>query len=100
MHAGGCRLDMVLVSEHIQPELLWAYPYNALRNHAVLRAATDVRPCRCTSYEPRRGSPLSTQAAPCTLYGLQCALGLYTPAALMHLRNLLRLLAEQLHVSI
>lgn len=41
--AGGCRLDMVLVSEHIQPELLWAYPYNALRNHAVLRAATDVR---------------------------------------------------------
>lgn len=40
--AGKCRLDVVLVSEHILPELLWAYAYNALRNHAVLRATTDV----------------------------------------------------------
>jgi hypothetical protein len=35
---------MFLISEHIQPELLWAYPYNALRNHAVMRATTNVRP--------------------------------------------------------
>ena len=31
-----------MLSEHIKPEMLWAYPYNALRNHAIARAHTEV----------------------------------------------------------
>lgn len=39
---GNCRLDLVLLSEHIRPEMLWAYPYNALRNAGIARAHTEV----------------------------------------------------------
>ncbi|KAK9823334.1 hypothetical protein WJX72_002012 [[Myrmecia] bisecta] len=40
--AGGCRLDIVLLSEVIKSQDLWAYPYNALRNQALARAKTEV----------------------------------------------------------
>mmetsp|Transcript_16225 Transcript_16225/g.48603 ORF Transcript_16225/g.48603 Transcript_16225/m.48603 type:complete len:489 (+) Transcript_16225:2030-3496(+) len=40
--AGGCRLDLVLAAEHLREAMLFAYPYNALRNTALLRAATDA----------------------------------------------------------
>ena len=39
---GNCRLDLVLLSENIKPEMLWAYPYNALRNAAIARSHTEV----------------------------------------------------------
>ena len=35
-------MDIVLLSEVIKEQDLWAYPYNALRNHALSRADTDV----------------------------------------------------------
>ncbi len=35
-------MDIVLLSEVIKEQDLWAYPYNALRNQALSRAATDV----------------------------------------------------------
>ena len=41
--AGNCRLDLVLLSERIKPEFLFAYPYNALRNQAIAHAHTEVR---------------------------------------------------------
>ena len=44
LRAGFCRLDVVVVSEVIKQHELWAYPYNALRNQAVSRAETEVRP--------------------------------------------------------
>lgn len=44
LHAAGrCRMDIVLLSEVIKEQDLWAYPYNALRNQALARADTDVR---------------------------------------------------------
>ncbi|KAK9796664.1 hypothetical protein WJX73_002272 [Symbiochloris irregularis] len=39
---GWCRMDMALVSEVVKTHDLWAYPYNALRNQALARAATEV----------------------------------------------------------
>ncbi|CAL5227189.1 g10104 [Coccomyxa viridis] len=39
---GRCRMDIVLLSEVIKEQDLWAYPYNALRNQALSRADTDV----------------------------------------------------------
>lgn len=36
-------MDIVLLSEVIKEQDLWAYPYNALRNQALARADTDVR---------------------------------------------------------
>ena len=35
-------MDIVLLSEVIKEQDLWAYPYNALRNQALARADTDV----------------------------------------------------------
>lgn len=40
--AGKCRMDIVLLSEVIKPQDAWSYPYNALRNHALIRSETDV----------------------------------------------------------
>ena len=37
-------MDIVLLSEVIKPHDEWSYPYNALRNHALVRSETDVRP--------------------------------------------------------
>ena len=46
--AGRCRMDIVLLSEVIKEQDLWAYPYNALRNQALARADTDVsHPSAC-----------------------------------------------------
>ncbi len=36
-------MDIVLLSEVIKPHDEWSYPYNALRNHALVRSETDVR---------------------------------------------------------
>ena len=41
---GFCRMDMAVVSEVVKQHDLWAYPYNALRNQALSRAATEVCP--------------------------------------------------------
>lgn len=41
-HAGGCRVDLTLVTEPVREAMLFAYPYNALRNTALLRADTEV----------------------------------------------------------
>ena len=35
-------MDMVVLSEVVKQHDLWAYPYNALRNQALARAATEV----------------------------------------------------------
>ena len=49
-------MDIVLLSEVIKEQDLWAYPYNALRNQALARADTDVshspliRPCMSAGY--------------------------------------------------
>ena len=43
---------MAVVSEVVKQHDLWAYPYNALRNQALSRAATEVRP----SSAPLRGT--------------------------------------------
>lgn len=61
MVAGGCRLDLVLAAEHLREAMLFAYPYNALRNTALLRAATDVR----LTLWPH--SPLSPGLSRCSL---------------------------------
>ena len=42
VHAGACRLDMVILSEVIKSSDTWSYPYNALRNQALARAGSDV----------------------------------------------------------
>ena len=36
-------MDIVLLSEVIKPHDSWSYPYNALRNHALVRSDTEVR---------------------------------------------------------
>ena len=36
-------MDIVLLSEVIKPHDSWSYPYNALRNHALVRSETEVR---------------------------------------------------------
>lgn len=39
---GACALNLVLMSEAVQPGGGWAYPYNPLRNQAIARARTKL----------------------------------------------------------
>ena len=44
MTAGPCRLILELVSEEVgSAQLSSLYPFNALRNHALLLVKTEVR---------------------------------------------------------
>ena len=44
MSAGPCRLTLELVSEEVgSAHLSSLYPFNALRNHALLLVKTEVR---------------------------------------------------------
>jgi hypothetical protein len=43
--AGACMLDLVLVSELLQPANTWAYPYNSLRNQV------GAESCRRTPFD-------------------------------------------------
>lgn len=44
MIAGPCRLTLELVSEEVaSAQLSSLYPFNALRNHALLLVKTEVR---------------------------------------------------------
>jgi hypothetical protein len=40
---GGCGMDIVLVSELRHPDQAWAYPYNTMRNQALVRARSVPR---------------------------------------------------------
>ena len=44
--AGPCRLTLELVSEAVAtPQMSSLYPFNALRNHALLLVKTEVWTC-------------------------------------------------------
>lgn len=47
-HVGPCRMTLELVSEEVSSgDLSTLFPFNALRNHALLLVRTEVRPLCC-----------------------------------------------------